>query len=328
MLQYAGLYPQAMELEGMALARAVDASNAIIANVERASLDVVLVTQGIPKIMRTVSVPEDMSEEARGGHTAGVLQRTVAYYENHNADQPIPPETPLFLVGPGGDDSSFRERVQSNVDSPLHDFAPALEYPDHLPLHQYAVNLGLALRALPSTAGADGHNGTSRLTINLAPPRRTIWRFAGWAALVLAIVSVGLAVSLFLNQRLAEASLETAEIQTRLTAVESTVGDRRGQLDKITGMEKSISQFRTLLAPQEDLTGIIAEMLALDVPGIKLTSVAAEPTKLTLLGSAAGPTEAIEFVKVLRDFGQFGEVTYKRVKTGTQNISISTPRIK
>ena len=195
-------------------------------------------------------------------------------------------------------------------------------------MHQYAVNLGLALRALPVTAGADGHNGASRLTINLAPPRRTIWRFAGWAAIVLAIVSIGLVLSSFLNQRLAEASLETAEIQTRLTAVESTVGDRRGQLDKITGMEKSISQFRTLLAPQEDLTGIIAEMLALDVPGIKLTSVAAEPDKLSLLGSAAGPTEAIEFVKVLRDSGQFGEVTYNRVKTGTQNISISTPRVK
>ena len=102
MLQYAGLYPRAIELKGMALARAVDASNAIIANVERASLDVVLVTQGVPKIMRTVSIPEDMSEEARGGHTAGVLQRTVAYYKNHNADQPIPPETPLFLVGPCG----------------------------------------------------------------------------------------------------------------------------------------------------------------------------------------------------------------------------------
>lgn len=48
MLESAGLYPRALELKGMSLARAVDRREAIIANVEHASLDVLVVSQGVP----------------------------------------------------------------------------------------------------------------------------------------------------------------------------------------------------------------------------------------------------------------------------------------
>ena len=166
------------------------------------------------------------------------------------------------------------------------------------------------------------------LLINLAPPRKSLWRLASWAAVVLAILAVGLALNLSLFQRWTEATERTDEVRGELTVLEGRVGERRADQGKVTGMEKAIEEFRTLLAPQGDLTGIIAEMMALDVPGVQLTAVTAEASKLSLSGSAAGPSEALEFVDVLRETGRVGEVSYKRVQTGPQNISISTPRVK
>ena len=218
--------------------------------------------------------------------------------------------------------------MRAQLDYPQREFAPDLEYPSHLPLGEYAVNLGLALRGLPLVERPEGEDGAAPLLIDLAPPRKSLWRLAGWAGVVLAILAVGLALNLSLLQRWTEATLLTDDARAELTAVEGRVGELRADQGKVTGMEKAISEFRTLLAPQGDLTDIIAEMLALDVPGVQLTSVAAEPSKLSLSGSAAGPSEALAFVNVLRETGKVGEVSYKRVQTGPQNISISTPRVK
>lgn len=148
-LRAAGLKPTQMDIGALALARAANRSNAIIANLDLQGLTVVIVRQGLPVLVRTAPFAgPTASTEARLELLTQELQRTIKFYNDSRRDQPLPDQTPLVATGAELGDALRQRQLSDRMGLPVVLPAPPLAYPDDFPLAAYSVNLGLALKLL------------------------------------------------------------------------------------------------------------------------------------------------------------------------------------
>ncbi|MHB1296735.1 MAG: type IV pilus biogenesis protein PilM [Anaerolineae bacterium] len=146
-LQGAGIALYAIDLKPLALIRAVGRSEAILANLEQNTLDVVVVVDYLPAIMRTFSLEnENMDDLARLDRLANELNQTVRFYNDSHQNEPIDPTTPLFLSGKALSSRSAAEYIRNVVDRPVERPSSPLPCPGDLPVVEYVTNLGLALK--------------------------------------------------------------------------------------------------------------------------------------------------------------------------------------
>jgi len=214
-LRAVGITPQIVELKAMALTRTVNKEQALILNIEPSSFDVIMVVEGIPEIMRTIAWrQDDLTVEDAVEYLAGILEVTVDFYNSNHLETPLDQATPLFITGPMSLNLDLVEKLKARLVYPVEPLAPPLEYPAYLPISQYAVNIGLALRqtALTST------NGDKRLLpldINLLPDVYRPWRPQAKQVYSVVIILAGLALMFPLFEATGEAMAETSKLQVR-----------------------------------------------------------------------------------------------------------------
>ena len=339
-LRSAGINPHVIETKTVALARAVDRPQAIIVNVEPASMDVVVVVNGIPQIMRTVAQPRDLSPEEQAHQVARTVEQTVNYYLDHHTGLWVPGETPLFLVGSMADHPILVETVGSRLAFPMEPFDPPIERPPHLPTTQYAVSIGLALEWLrdpKDTTSEDGvHTGAQPLNLNLIPQTVPWWKPTLPRLLFALGVMVGLALALTLMGAAADATAVTDDLRNELTVVDGRVKlllvgqrARTNQLDEV-------NKFNALIARRGDMTRTYQLLQDLAPSGVELRSFRLSRSSVTVAGDAAGPLDAIALVTNLRNAGEtddngdfrpfFASVEYRSVTTGPGSFSITVAR--
>ena len=312
LLRSADLTPSTLETKGMALARAVGRSDALIAHVERATVDIVLVSGGIPQVMRAQPIPPSASSEERADHVAPALRQTARYHDTHH-DDGLPPDTPLFIVGPEAADPVLLESVRAQVDYDYEEFLPDLEYPPSLPVWEYAVNLGLALRGRAPTAEADG--GTVPLYINLMAPRQSIFHVTPAMGVIGGMALFALAVLGILYGQLTGSQAETQRLESQLAPIERQVRARQVELSQLSQMEGSITEFQDLTAPWGHVAEVRALIESTTIDGIAISALTVDPTQVSFLAVAGSVETAFDFVDALRATGRFESVVYDRTST-------------
>ena len=323
LLRSADLRPTAVETKGMALARAVGRYNALIAHVEQGSVDIVVVSEGIPQVMRAQPIPPSASSEERAEHVAEALRQTARYYDTHH-EEGLPPETPLFIVGPEAADPVLLESVRAQVDYDYEEFLPDLEYPPGLPAWEYAVNLGLALRGRAPSGEANG--GTVPLYINLMPPRRSLLRVSPAVGVIGTMALLALAALGVLSGQLTSAQADTRRLEDRLAPIEQAVAARRVELGKLSQMESSIAEFEDLTAPWGHIEEVRELMESTVIEGIKLTALDVGAREVGFAATADSIDAAIDFVESLRATGRFDTVDYPRTSTQVaQTLNLVLP---
>lgn len=144
-LRAANVRPGVMDLKPLALARAVNLPDVLIADAEAASQDVVLVRDGVPIIVRSIGLPQParpLSEQADA--LATEVQRTLDFYQSGMAAGRPPWSPVVCLTGLLGGEDVLRQRIGARW--PLVQPAPSLPVPADLPVLLYLTNIGLALK--------------------------------------------------------------------------------------------------------------------------------------------------------------------------------------
>lgn len=146
-LEVAGIKPYASDLKPLALVRALAREEAIIVNLEREVLDLVLVHDGLPTIMRSFDTNGSEAELAgRVEHLVTELNQTVRFYNDGHQQAPILPDTPICATGSVFAESEAMDYLRAISERPLARLDCAIECPPDLPRLAYAVNMGLALK--------------------------------------------------------------------------------------------------------------------------------------------------------------------------------------
>ena len=156
-LAKAKIKPRVMEIKALALQRLVNQSTALIVNLEESSMEVIIVINHIPLLVRTIPLDSgNLTGEAKVDLLSQELARTVKYYNESNKKNRLPDDTPIFLSGALfsaksvearlNEESNLIERFRTRTPYPLKAPKPTLDLPEKFPLLRYAVNLGLAIK--------------------------------------------------------------------------------------------------------------------------------------------------------------------------------------
>ncbi|MDX1600154.1 MAG: pilus assembly protein PilM [Anaerolineales bacterium] len=145
--QSAGLRLQALDATPLALVRAANRRRAIVVGMEASGLTVVIVDDGVPAIVRTVPMGSQVtSADARLDLLIQELERTTKYFNQSHKQDPLLAQTALVTTGNYFSQEPMRERLAGRTDYMIADPAPPLELPQELPVPEFSVNLGLALK--------------------------------------------------------------------------------------------------------------------------------------------------------------------------------------
>ena len=326
-LKAAGVTPYLLDLKTLALARAVNRQQALVLNIDSASFDIVVVADGVGEVLRTTSwQPEVLPTEEKAEQLISALELTVSFYNSHHPGSPLDPATPLFITGQGSDDRDLLEYLKNELEYPFEPLSPPLEYPAHLPVSQYAVNIGLALKAAakskislnlnmtigrkattsPAQKGRTERNGSSIPDLNLLPAAYRAWRpSARQVYYSLAVITaLGLLVPFY--QATTAAMNDTAAVQEKYDAVNAILIQRKTELARREPLQSAITQYNAIVAMGggvvEDLTAIrnIAQTL-----GVQLQPITDAGSTITFSCEAPDYVTFRDFIAVLEKSGRF-----------------------
>jgi len=145
--QVAGIQLKAMDLKPLALVRAVNERNAVIADLENENFHVIVVRDAIPDLTRSAVLHReslDLRQKAR--RLVEEVIRTIDFYNHSHPDSPLEPSVPVFLTGELVAMPSVNRTIQAEMGYTIRMPRPPLKYPVSLPLSRFMVNLGLALK--------------------------------------------------------------------------------------------------------------------------------------------------------------------------------------
>jgi len=146
-LEAAGIRPVSMDLKPLALVRAVGQTEAVIACLEGDILDIVLVVDGLPAIMRTFALDgRDMSPREKLDRLANELTQTIRFYNDSHQTAAIKPNTALYVAGGLLSQPQAIEYLRQVGDRPVELPPAPIPCPPDMPVGMYLTNLGLALK--------------------------------------------------------------------------------------------------------------------------------------------------------------------------------------
>jgi len=305
-LRAVGLNPQILDIKPMALARAVNRKQALILNIEPTSFDIVMIVNDVAEVMHTrVWQQEALSVEEKAELLISALEMTVSFYDSHHAASPLDPATPLFITGQMSGDLALIEKLQAGVKYPIEPLTPPLEYPEYLPVSQYAVNIGLALkgRAASKNVRQDGY---SLPNINLLPRVYQPWRPSARQIQFFGVIVVALALLFPLYQVTSKAMTETAILQSRYSILNSEMQRRQLELKNREPLQKAIANYNTIVNMGGGFTEDLRVINSLaETVGIQVQSINHAGNTITITCQANDYTIFRAYITALEESGRF-----------------------
>jgi hypothetical protein len=147
-LRSAGVRPVAMDLKVLALVRAVNLADVVLADLEAETGLVAVVRGFVPQIVRSVTLPggAEQPPAERTSHMISEIRRIIDFYHSTRVTSQPAWSPTVCLTGALGDEEEVRSQVEAVW--PLVEPEPPVEIPKALPLLSYLTNIGLALKSV------------------------------------------------------------------------------------------------------------------------------------------------------------------------------------
>jgi type IV pilus assembly protein PilM len=145
--QMAGIQLKAMDLKPLALVRAVNQRDAVIADLENESFHVIVVAEAVPDITRSAVLHrEGLDPQQKARRLVEEVIRTIDFYNHSHPDRLLEPTVPVFLTGELTGIPSVNETIRAEMGYTIETPEPPLACPEALSVPQFMVNIGLALK--------------------------------------------------------------------------------------------------------------------------------------------------------------------------------------
>jgi Tfp pilus assembly protein PilN len=306
-LHQAGLQPEVMDIRPLALARVTDERNAIIINVQQIGFDIVVMSAGIPELLRSLPFPAGTdSPDEKIAEVKEELDRTIAFYNSSHKGGEMTANVAAFVSGELG------EMLAQTLEYRVKPLPQLLSYGDSLNTSEYAANIGLALRQ----ARADV--SPARVNLNVTPEAYLpkpfpIIQLVSWVFILVAI-----AVLVMFGMLTVQRYGETINLQTQVNNIITQVETRRGTETAVKQLQTKINEAKNTAATfkqpldsakaqRAKVNGDLSKATSL-LPGIITLNSIGYGGGMTLAGIAPDETTVVDYVRALRNSGQFSQV--------------------
>jgi type IV pilus assembly protein PilM len=331
-LNQVGLRPYLMDIKPLALARLVKEPTAIILDIQATEFDIVIMSEGIPQPIRTISLPQEVTTLAdKLLIVKDELKRTIQFFNSNNPDQPVTHDVTVYVSGELADEPDAYETMAQETGYRIMPLMSPLKCLKQLDTSHYLANVGLALKELPKESGALLPN-INTLPLSCLPKQMNLNRVM---AIPAAAVAIGLVVMLAMTIQNAGANITMS--QTKLDAAEIVIAKKQAQKNKlagdiqtlqskIAGNEKTrdsfISAYDSIMESGTSLNNDLTAIVDNIVEDLALFSLN-HSNGMFISGRAATEQEVLEYVRNLQDTGRFREITITNLSKASSSNETS-----
>ena len=304
-LRKAGVKPYAMDLAPLALCRIPDEPRAIIVNARLSHLDIMVMTDRIPELIRTLSLPsESQSLEEKLPFISEEFNRTVAFYNSTHMERQLDPLVPVFVCG---DLAEAPDTWQSVVGSgySVSLLPPPVELPEGFNANDFMVNIGLALKELLTEKEEANFSLVNFNALPEAywPEHFSIARVLIPVGLVIGIGLVVLMGILVLQNRenIETLSSQVATAESRVVQQQREVTQLRAQVESTKSTADVLhNRLVTLQRARAVLLEDLQEIHKLAEGKVSLGSINYGGSSVTVAGSASDVDDIYGYARALR----------------------------
>jgi type IV pilus assembly protein PilM len=307
-LKQAGLQPEAMDVRPLAVARVADERDAIIVNAEQTGFDIAVVIGGIPELLRSLPFPADAeSLDEKVAEVKEELDRTIAFYNSSHKGAEINNRMATFVSG------EFGDMLAQTLEYRVKPLPPLVSFTNGLNATEYAANIGLALRQIRDVASP------ARVSLNVTPevylPKPfPVIQLASWAFIALGVIFL-----LLFGTMTFQSYQRTQSLQSQVTDTQNQIDARQGTAQSIkqiqTKIDAATTSGSTFVKPLDSAAGEramvntgLSKITSL-LPGIvSCNEISYDGKFFKVSGLAPDNPTVVDYVRVLRDSGQFSQV--------------------
>jgi type IV pilus assembly protein PilM len=333
-VKLAGLRAVSMDVKPLCLARISNEPRAILADTSEDSMDIVVLGEGIPEVVRSLQVAPEMTPSERIAVLRSEMERSVSFYNAAHMDKPVDLTVPILvsgdLAGQESDKASLagpRERPVRNLESPLVElegFEPG----------KYATCIGLALKVVLLTE--PGAVAYSVVNFDALPEiykvrKRPLSEILWVPTVLVGVVLIGMGVwgIIYLKG-------ENHDLASQRDSINATIR-QQGLLQ--SDMDTLNTQVTTAETPSADLTKLLSSLkdardstkADLDIiyncaadSGVSLETVATSAKGINIDGSAATEEEILKYYgRLLYDSGRFSTVTIGSITVSDEGVQFT-----
>jgi type IV pilus assembly protein PilM len=353
-LQKAGLRVSSLDLAPLALCRTVDAPEAVVVDVRSASLDIAVMVDRVPQVIRSLSVPgEGQSLTERLPSIIEEVGRTITFYNSSHSDKPLAETVPVFVSGDLVAASEAWQELGGSIGYPVSALPFPMEPFEGFDASQFMVNIGLVLKQLPLDKEKANF---SMVNFNALPQAEKPKKKLSPISILLPIIIVlGIGAVFYLynmvgdagaRNELARSQLEL--IQFQVPQQQAAIGELKDELAEIepliepiaarasvfNGMYDNMFQVRNQI--DQDLIQIVhltPEEVALIYGGDAIFDYASPITeasidhivdRVALVGESQDIEAIFQYAKDLRSSGRFSRVVISSITAYEEIILLET----
>ena len=335
-LRQAGIKPYLMDLAPLALARVANKATAIIIDARSTELDIVVMVDGVPQLIRSLPLPSKTpSLQEKLPTIREELERTIKFYNSSQPAKPLKPGLPILVSGELADEPELCQSLSDELGYPVLPLASPLKCPEGLAPSQYMVNIGLALKELSPEKEAS----LSVVNLNALPEvyRPKAPRFVKvLIKAIIIIMAIGSLVPLVMLVR--SAAADTVSLQAQLDAANQRLEQRytqqQSQREEITELEKKVAELevidsaltavRSNFRRQQQIVNGDLEVTTSNLPGtLDLSRIAHASVELTISGMSPNKTEVLAYANALRASGRFSQVIVSSIEEVEDGVSFT-----
>jgi len=306
-LRQAGVTPHVMDLAPLALSRVPNEPRAIIVNARLDHLDVIVLADRLPQVIRRLSLPgEAESLEERLPLIAEEFTRTLMFYNSSHMEQPLDAKVPVFVSGDLEEAPDMWPSVVGGGAYTVSALPSPVEVPEGFSTNQFMVNIGLALREL--LEDKEGAN-FSLVNFNALPEAYIPPSFSLVRVLipVVAVIGIGLIVVLvvlMMNNRASIAQLrpEVASAESRVSQLQRDVSTLNTQISSAEGAADALENTLTTIARRRTMIlSDLREVTSLAGQSVSLGTVSHSGSSISMNGGTSNVDQIFRYARALRE---------------------------
>ncbi|MFC1920470.1 PilN domain-containing protein [Chloroflexota bacterium] len=325
-LYNAGLTPVFLGIKPLFLAKSVDETSAIIVDVQAGEFDIIIVTNGIPQTVRTVTFAENaLSPERKMNTITNELTRTVSFYNTNNSENQLAPDVPIIVSGQLAEGTGLYQGFSSFDEYPLLPLQYPLDYPEGFNPDLYSANMGMVLYQLRKrNINESSFVVQNSLPAQYLPKPISPINIFGIPGAVLAVIFIAFLIMNNLNisgnidsVTARESSAEQA-LQERLLQRQQIAGEIEELKGDISQAEISRDNYNLVVTYMEEqrnrISRGLSEVVSRLSTSITLENIAYMDTTMQLDGRVKNEKDVLQYIVLLESSGLFGEIVISNME--------------
>jgi type IV pilus assembly protein PilM len=319
-LRQAGVKPYIMDLAPLALCRIPDEPRAIIVNARLDHLDVMVLADRLPQVIRRLSLPgEAESLEERLPLIAEEFTRTVAFYNSSHMEKPLDSTVPVFVSGDLAESPETWPSMAGSVNYPVSSLPSPVELPEGFNPNEFMVNIGLALKELLPEKKEEAN--FSLVNFNALPEGYLPEHVSIARILIPEGIVIGIGLIIFGVIFVQKNRTDIAALQSQVNTAKASVTQLQWEIATLTTQIGSVeaianelnTRITTMKGARDTFHEDLTQIVRLAEQQVTLDSVTHGGNAVTMTGGASNEDDIFSYARDLRKSGRFSKVWIRSI---------------